>query len=86
MLREDLICAPGWIVGNEPELTDQDKKQKRRFMPFGVIFGLLGLGLFSYFVSRVGVSEVLEGIRRLGVGFVLVLAISSIRRFSRRRK
>jgi len=83
MLREDLICAPGWIVGNEPELTDQDKKQKRRFMPFGVIFGLLGLGLFSYFVSRVGVSEVLEGIRRLGVGFVLVLAISSIRHIVR---
>src|SRR6185369_17825142 len=60
-----------------------NEKSDRRFMPLGVIFGLLGLGLFSYFVSKVGVSEVLDGIRRLGFGFVLVLAISSIRHIVR---
>ena len=64
-------------------MSEERKKQNRRFMPLGVIFGLLGLALFAYFVSRVGVSEVLDGIRRLGVGFVLVLAISSIRHIVR---
>ena len=64
-------------------VEEQHKKQKRRFMPLGVIFGLVGLGLFAYFVSRVGVSEILDGIRRLGTGFLLVLAISSIRHIVR---
>ena len=54
-------------------MSEERKKQNRRFMPLGVIFGLLGLALFAYFVNRVGVSEVLDGIRRLGVGFVLRL-------------
>ncbi|HSE23073.1 MAG TPA: lysylphosphatidylglycerol synthase domain-containing protein, partial [Pyrinomonadaceae bacterium] len=64
-------------------MSEERKKQNRRFMPLGMIFGLLGLALFAYFVSRVGVSEVLDGIRRLGVGFVLVLGISSIRHIVR---
>ena len=64
-------------------MSEERKKQNRRFMPLGVIFGLLGLALFAYFVSRVGVSEVLDGIRRLGLGFVLVLGISSIRHIVR---
>lgn len=63
--------------------VEEHKKPKRRFMPLGVIFGLVGLGLFAYFVSKVGVSDVLNGIRRLGVGFLLILAISSIRHIVR---
>jgi len=62
---------------------EEQKKQRRRFMPLGVIFGVVGLALFAYFVSRVGVSEILDGIGRLGVGFLLVLAISSIRHIVR---
>lgn len=35
--------------------------------------------LFAYFVKKAGVAEIVEGIRRLGAGFLLVLAISAIR-------
>jgi lysylphosphatidylglycerol synthase-like protein len=54
-------------------------KDRRQFASFGIIFGLLGTLLFIYFVRRAGLTEVLAGIRRLGFGFLLILAISSIR-------
>ncbi|HEX5602767.1 MAG TPA: lysylphosphatidylglycerol synthase domain-containing protein, partial [Pyrinomonadaceae bacterium] len=51
----------------------------KRFAPLGIIFGLLGLLLFAYFVSRAGVGEIVSNIQRLGAGFVLILAVSSTR-------
>ena len=83
MLLEESACQLSLSLELSRKVTDQNEKSDRRFMPLGVIFGLLGLGLFSYFVSKVGVSDVLDGIRRLGFGFVLVLAISSIRHIVR---
>ena len=50
-----------------------------RFAPLGIIFGLLGLLLFAYFVSRAGVGEIVARIQRLGAGFLLILAVSSVR-------
>ena len=38
-----------------------------------------GVALFAYFVRQAGVSQIVEGIRRLGAGFVLILMISGIR-------
>jgi lysylphosphatidylglycerol synthase-like protein len=52
---------------------------RSRFAPLGIIFGLLGLLLFAYFVSRAGVGEIFANIQRLGAGFLLILAISSTR-------
>lgn len=57
----------------------QKQSSSRRFAPLGIIFGLLGLGLFAYFVSRAGVGEIVSRIQRLGAGFLLILAVSSIR-------
>lgn len=59
-------------------LTDKQSRS-RRFAPLGIIFGLLGLILFAYFVSRAGVGEIVARIQRLGAGFLLILAVSSIR-------
>ena len=59
------------------------QKQRRRFAPLGIIFGLLGLLLFGYFVRKAGVSEIVSGIRRLGFAFFLVLLISSVRHIVR---
>ena len=59
------------------------KKNRRRFAPLGIVFGLLGLLLFSYFVRKAGVGEIIDGIRRLGLAFLLILAISSIRHIVR---
>ena len=54
-------------------------KPSKRFAPIGIIFGILGLLLFAYFVRKAGVTRILEGIGRLGLGFLLVILISSIR-------
>jgi glycosyltransferase 2 family protein len=59
-------------------LTEKQSRS-RRFAPLGVIFGLLGLLLFAYFVSRAGVGEIVSNIQRLGAWFLLILAISSVR-------
>jgi len=61
------------------EVFTDDQSRSRRFAPLGIIFGLLGLVLFAYFVSHAGVGEIVSGIQRLGAGFILILAISSIR-------
>ncbi|HET9479398.1 MAG TPA: lysylphosphatidylglycerol synthase domain-containing protein [Pyrinomonadaceae bacterium] len=59
--------------------SSEPRAPRNRFAPFGIIFGLLGLLLFAYFVRRAGVGQILAGIQRLGAGFLLVLAISSLR-------
>jgi hypothetical protein len=61
------------------EVFTDDQSRSRRFAPLGIIFGLLGLVLFAYFVSHAGAGEIVSGIQRLGAGFILILAISSIR-------
>lgn len=62
-----------------PDVLTENQSGSRRFAPLGIIFGLLGLLLFAYFVSRAGVGEILSNIQRLGAGFVLILAVSSTR-------
>jgi hypothetical protein len=60
------------------------KNSKRKGVtPFGVISLLLGLALFGYFVKKAGLNEILDGIRRLGAGFLIVIAISAIRQIAR---
>lgn len=55
------------------------RTRSKRFAPLGIIFGLLGLLLFVYFVTSAGVGEIIGGIQRLGAGFLLIIAISSLR-------
>lgn len=55
----------------------------RKFAPLGILFAVLGLLLFSYFVKRAGVENILDGIKRLGVAYLLIIAISSIRHMVR---
>jgi hypothetical protein len=61
------------------DVLSEKRSGSRRFAPLGIIFGLAGLLLFAYFVSRAGVGEIVSGIQRLGAGFLLILAVSSIR-------
>lgn len=65
---------------NEPT---QKRHSSRKFAPLGILFGLLGLLLFAYFVRKAGISEIVAGIKRLGAGFLLILAISAIRHIVR---
>src|SRR5215216_1443220 len=61
------------------DVLSEKRTSSRRFVPLGIIFGLLGLLLFGYFVSRAGVGEIFSRIQRLGAGFLLILAISGVR-------
>jgi hypothetical protein len=61
------------------DVLTQKQTRSRRFAPLGVVFGLLGILLFAYFVSKAGVGEIVARIQRLGAGFILILAVSSIR-------
>ena len=61
------------------DVLTENQSGSRRFAPLGIIFGVLGLLLFVYFVSRAGVGEIISNIQRLGAGFLLILAVSSLR-------
>lgn len=61
---------------NDPK---KPKRKNKKLAPLGILFALLGLLLFAYFVRKAGPSEILAGIKRLGAGFFLILAISGIR-------
>ncbi|HKR01583.1 MAG TPA: lysylphosphatidylglycerol synthase transmembrane domain-containing protein [Pyrinomonadaceae bacterium] len=62
------------------ESTAPEKKAgSKKLTPIGIIFALLGLLLFAYFVWKSDTGEITRGIKNLGAGFLLVLAISAIR-------
>jgi hypothetical protein len=63
--------------------SSRNENKSRKFAPVGIIFAILGLLLFAYFVRKAGISEILDGIKRLGAGFLLILAISAIRHIVR---
>src|SRR5262245_49936789 len=47
------------------------------------ISALIGLALFIYVINQTGLSEIAANLRAVGAGFLLILAISSIRYLSR---
>jgi hypothetical protein len=51
----------------------------RRFAPLGIVLALAGVVLFGYLVNKAGVAEIMAGIKRLGAGFLLIVAISAVR-------
>lgn len=61
----------------------KNQARNRNLARFGILFAILGLLLFSYFVRKAGVTEIVGGIKRLGLGFLLILGISSLRQIVR---
>lgn len=55
------------------------QSRTRRFAPVGIVFAMLGLLLFAYTVRKAGVPQIVDGIQRLGAGFLLILALSAVR-------
>jgi hypothetical protein len=56
---------------------------KRRFTPVGIILTAAGIALFVYFVNRAGLGQIYDGVRRLGAGFILIIAIAGLRHIVR---
>lgn len=50
-----------------------------RGMPLTAISAVAGVALLAYAVASAGPAEIVEGLRRLGAGFALVLALSGLR-------
>lgn len=57
----------------------EQKSTTRRFKPAGIVFALLGLLLFAYVVRRVGTGLIVDNLKKLGAGFLLVLLLSFMR-------
>lgn len=57
----------------------QHKNSGRKFTPLGIVFAVLGLALFAYFVRSAGLTQIIDGIRKLGAGFLLVMVVSGLR-------
>ena len=45
----------------------------------GIILTAAGIALFVYFVNRAGVSQIYDGVKRLGAGFIIIIAIAGVR-------
>src|SRR5215831_721016 len=58
-------------------------ENRKRFTSLGLLVAVGSGLLFVYFVKRVGVGQIANGIRNLGIGFLLVLAISAVRHVAR---
>ncbi len=70
----------------QPTITSTVKRNQarnRKLARFGFLFAFLGLLLFAYFVRKAGVSQIILGISRLGIGILLILGISAIRQVVR---
>ena len=68
---------------NPTTVPGKKRNHRPKFAPLGILFGLIGLALFAYFVSRAGITSIIDGIQRLGAGFLLIIAISSVRHIVR---
>ena len=71
------------LVESRMAQESPQKSRQRKFTPLGIVFSLLGFLLFCYFIKRAGPDQILGGIKKLGAGFLLILAISSIRHLAR---
>jgi hypothetical protein len=80
---EPITTAQNANEQSSPAPVKPKQGSNKKLARFGIVFALLGLLLFAYFVRKAGVGEVLAGIRRLGFGFLLIIAISSVRQTAR---
>lgn len=57
-----------------------NEKNFKRVKIVGILLTVLGIGLFSYFVYSVGISEIFKGVEKIGFGgFALILFIYFLR-------
>jgi energy-coupling factor transporter transmembrane protein EcfT len=60
-------------------MSQKKRTASRKTKSVGIIFAAIGILLFAFFVWKAGTKEIADGIKRLGAGFLLVLAVSALR-------
>jgi glycosyltransferase 2 family protein len=73
--RQDAVRKPTYLMKD----TTHTQTRAGKFTPVGIVFAILGLLMFAYFVRKAGIDEIVSGIRRLGAGFILLIALSGLR-------
>ncbi|MCU1290957.1 MAG: hypothetical protein JWN60_3186 [Acidobacteria bacterium] len=64
----------------KPQSSKIHPKNIKRLKIFGITLTLLGIGLFGYFIYSVGVTEILDGIARIGFdGFAVIILLYFVR-------
>lgn len=58
---------------------DEELGHPRRIAPLAAISAVIGLALLAYAISAAGVSEITQGLRRLGALFLVIVALSGLR-------
>lgn len=53
--------------------------RRPRWSPGSIVAALLGLALFAYTVGETGTAEVIDGFRKVGAAFLLILVLSGLR-------
>jgi hypothetical protein len=59
--------------------ADQSPPAPRRVSALGLVAAALGLALFAWAVRQAGLPTVVDGIRRVGAGFLVILLLSGAR-------
>ena len=68
------------VQSSKSKINNSNQKHFNRLKIIGVLLTVFGIGLFSYFVYTVGLSEILQGISRIGFGgFAVILFIYFLR-------
>jgi hypothetical protein len=67
------------MIRKQMSKSSNPNSRTKKFAPVGIIFAILGLLLFGYTVNHAGVDKIIDGIQRLGAGFLLILVLSGIR-------
>ena len=73
----DDTSTKGRISLTEPKAGK--RKITKKHTAIGVVFTVLGIMLFAYFVEKAGPGEIFNGIRRLGLGFLVIFALGGVR-------
>jgi energy-coupling factor transporter transmembrane protein EcfT len=60
-------------------MNQNKQTASKKTKSIGIIFAVIGILLFAFFVWKAGTKEIADGIKKLGAGFLLVLAVSGIR-------
>ena len=64
------------VPASELQPHELKRKHLKRLKVIGVLFTLLGVGLFAYFVRSVGVREIFAGVASIGVSGFLVIQLT----------
>jgi hypothetical protein len=76
-------CFILFLTAISATMTKKSTGSRKGLTPLGIIFLAAGVVLFAYFVKKAGISQIVDGIKRLGTGFLLILAISAVRQIAR---